>query len=182
MDSDGLVEITLLENCHPVKGYDFFFQAEDGIRDGTVTGVQTCALPIYAAASWATMSAVETFAFGPASHCGAAAARPCFAAHVWFATIATASSSRTTWLTPGTAFAFASSTETSLPPKVGEAATTANFIPGSRVSMPNFALPLTLPVVSRRRCGVPINLKSAGSLSATFSGTGSFAAASTSAP
>src|SRR5438309_6828896 len=26
--------------------YLFFFQAEDGIRDGTVTGVQTCALPI----------------------------------------------------------------------------------------------------------------------------------------
>src|SRR6516164_4718768 len=25
----------------------FFFQAEDGIRYGTVTGVQTCALPIY---------------------------------------------------------------------------------------------------------------------------------------
>src|SRR5208282_6223415 len=24
-----------------------FFQAEDGIRDATVTGVQTCALPIY---------------------------------------------------------------------------------------------------------------------------------------
>src|SRR5207245_8234108 len=28
----------------------FFFQAEDGIRDATVTGVQTCALPI---SSWA---------------------------------------------------------------------------------------------------------------------------------
>src|SRR5580693_3524101 len=28
----------------------FFFQAEDGIRDGTVTGVQTCALPICRAA------------------------------------------------------------------------------------------------------------------------------------
>src|SRR5690625_6309135 len=27
--------------CH------FFFQAEDGIRDGHVTGVQTCALPIF---------------------------------------------------------------------------------------------------------------------------------------
>src|SRR2546429_906384 len=27
----------------------FFFQAEDGIRDVAVTGVQTCALPIYAA-------------------------------------------------------------------------------------------------------------------------------------
>src|SRR5207245_1592406 len=25
-----------------------FFQAEDGIRDATVTGVQTCALPIFA--------------------------------------------------------------------------------------------------------------------------------------
>ena len=25
----------------------FFFQAEDGIRDYKVTGVQTCALPIY---------------------------------------------------------------------------------------------------------------------------------------
>src|SRR5690348_17771490 len=29
----------------------FFFQAEDGIRDGRVTGVQTCALPI----SWASL-------------------------------------------------------------------------------------------------------------------------------
>src|SRR5207237_4966726 len=29
------------------RGYDrFFFQAEDGIRDSSVTGVQTCALPI----------------------------------------------------------------------------------------------------------------------------------------
>src|SRR5699024_138731 len=27
--------------------YLFFFQAEDGIRDRNVTGVQTCALPIY---------------------------------------------------------------------------------------------------------------------------------------
>ena len=26
---------------------DFFFQAEDGIRDRDVTGVQTCALPIF---------------------------------------------------------------------------------------------------------------------------------------
>src|SRR6266581_1224937 len=29
----------------------FFFQAEDGIRDGRVTGVKTCALPISAARS-----------------------------------------------------------------------------------------------------------------------------------
>src|SRR2546427_9354348 len=29
-----------------LPGISFFFQAEDGIRDLTVTGVQTCALPI----------------------------------------------------------------------------------------------------------------------------------------
>src|SRR5260370_32751721 len=32
----------------------FFFQAEDGIRDSSVTGVQTCALPIFAAEHRAT--------------------------------------------------------------------------------------------------------------------------------
>src|SRR5256886_11206656 len=32
----------------------FFFQAEDGIRDLTVTGVQTCALPISPLPSWPT--------------------------------------------------------------------------------------------------------------------------------
>src|SRR3989440_8123896 len=31
----------------PAPGICFFFQAEDGIRDLIVTGVQTCALPIY---------------------------------------------------------------------------------------------------------------------------------------
>src|SRR4051794_41276715 len=31
----------------PRRWFFFFFQAEDGIRDGRVTGVQTCALPIY---------------------------------------------------------------------------------------------------------------------------------------
>src|SRR2546430_16255274 len=30
-----------------MRAMSFFFQAEDGIRDLTVTGVQTCALPIY---------------------------------------------------------------------------------------------------------------------------------------
>src|SRR2546429_958113 len=32
----------------------FFFQAEDGIRDVAVTGVQTCALPIYLSGSKAS--------------------------------------------------------------------------------------------------------------------------------
>src|SRR5437879_10727732 len=38
----------------------FFFQAEDGIRDTSVTGVQTCALPI----SKSTQSAVVTAGAG----------------------------------------------------------------------------------------------------------------------
>src|SRR2546427_10505551 len=33
--------------AEPLSCVFFFFQAEDGIRDLTVTGVQTCALPIY---------------------------------------------------------------------------------------------------------------------------------------
>src|SRR5699024_11823738 len=32
--------------------YSFFFQAEDGIRDRNVTGVQTCALPILDSMGW----------------------------------------------------------------------------------------------------------------------------------
>src|SRR2546429_6272272 len=35
----------------------FFFQAEDGIRDVAVTGVQTCALPI---CGWTTSSTTQT--------------------------------------------------------------------------------------------------------------------------
>src|SRR5438128_12170923 len=36
------------QNLAVQKKVFFFFQAEDGIRDATVTGVQTCALPISA--------------------------------------------------------------------------------------------------------------------------------------
>src|SRR3989449_11345689 len=34
----------------------FFFQAEDGIRDVAVTGVQTCALPISGPAGWRALA------------------------------------------------------------------------------------------------------------------------------
>src|SRR5258707_1523121 len=37
----------LAEMVSGVVGCFFFFQAEDGIRDIGVTGVQTCALPIF---------------------------------------------------------------------------------------------------------------------------------------
>src|SRR5437762_7605129 len=33
--------------CNTTFFFFFFFQAEDGIRDTSVTGVQTCALPIF---------------------------------------------------------------------------------------------------------------------------------------
>src|SRR5260221_8889906 len=42
--------IRLMVPMEVVRGFFFFFQAEDGIRDHCVTGVQTCALPICEAA------------------------------------------------------------------------------------------------------------------------------------
>src|SRR5205823_11558998 len=42
------------------KAYFFFFQAEDGIRDKLVTGVQTCALPISSASISGGQFAVGT--------------------------------------------------------------------------------------------------------------------------
>src|SRR5437763_8215434 len=49
-------------NCYKYSdNHDyFFFQAEDGIRDTSVTGVQTCALPI-------SRDAVELFERGKAA-------------------------------------------------------------------------------------------------------------------
>src|SRR5688572_31696546 len=41
----------------------FFFQAEDGIRDLTVTGVQTCALPIFRTIWWRLLPPVGTSDF-----------------------------------------------------------------------------------------------------------------------
>src|SRR6266542_1004644 len=49
----------------------FFFQAEDGIRDATVTGVQTCALPI----SGALASGSEESRRGPGNSEGRSAHR-----------------------------------------------------------------------------------------------------------
>ena len=39
----------------------FFFQAEDGIRDDLVTGVQTCALPIYSYQRMITKDITEDY-------------------------------------------------------------------------------------------------------------------------
>src|SRR5690554_1687093 len=50
-------------------GFFFFFQAEDGIRDADVTGVQTCALPIYALHQW-SIEDLETFWAKVWDYCG----------------------------------------------------------------------------------------------------------------
>src|ERR1017187_10455723 len=42
----GTIHVVNLEVFQPGDGGFLFFQAEDGIRDTSVTGVQTCALPI----------------------------------------------------------------------------------------------------------------------------------------
>src|SRR2546427_1822380 len=43
---EGVAGSWVLNACVCLIVFFFFFQAEDGIRDLTVTGVQTCALPI----------------------------------------------------------------------------------------------------------------------------------------
>src|SRR5256886_5511631 len=44
-EQDAGVDL-MYDECEYIYRCFFFFQAEDGIRDLTVTGVQTCALPI----------------------------------------------------------------------------------------------------------------------------------------
>src|SRR6266446_8114640 len=43
----------------------FFFQAEDGIRDYKVTGVQTCALPISSPKRWALRTQLRILSLSP---------------------------------------------------------------------------------------------------------------------
>src|SRR2546430_15216721 len=52
--------------CEFTIHFFFFFQAEDGIRDLTVTGVQTCALPICEAGRIATVTGHSKYINGPA--------------------------------------------------------------------------------------------------------------------
>ncbi len=101
---------------------------------------------------------------------------------MWSPITATASSSLTISTTPGTAFALASFTPSSLPPITGHAATVAIFMPGTWMSIPNTAVPLTLDGVSSRRGLVPISLNWDASFNATLGGTGSSAARLANAP
>src|SRR3712207_8259770 len=47
---------------------NFFFQAEDGIRDIGVTGVQTCALPIFSGTSTCAIATGTWQQLAPAVH------------------------------------------------------------------------------------------------------------------
>src|SRR5205823_9783103 len=53
---------TLIHLSYSFYFFFFFFQAEDGIRDKLVTGVQTCALPIFAPSDEVFRSVVEQIA------------------------------------------------------------------------------------------------------------------------
>src|SRR5215204_4088317 len=58
----------------------FFFQAEDGIRDHCVTGVQTCALPIWWFSSdfrWESWLSWSVTGRGQADQIGAHLPKPC---------------------------------------------------------------------------------------------------------
>src|SRR6266481_2274849 len=54
---------------------DGFFQAEDGIRDGTVTGVQTCALPIWMSSGSSGSIAMQPETWKPPMHTDRPASR-----------------------------------------------------------------------------------------------------------
>src|SRR5437773_7435802 len=59
-----------------LSGASFFFQAEDGIRDRDVTGVQTCALPISALADQSQARSVAAGAAGMATESARAVGGP----------------------------------------------------------------------------------------------------------
>src|SRR5256886_6838545 len=62
--------LTLCEHfeLHGRKAFFFFFLAEDGIRDLTVTGVQTCALPISCALLYGVLAVnLESKGYAPLS-------------------------------------------------------------------------------------------------------------------
>jgi len=153
------------------------------------------ALPPLAALSticWCR-DAEDSLAFGPSSQVICSALRPCIAAQELSATTAmppavnapvSTRSISNTWRTPGTALALVASNDFIFPPNTGQRATTAYCIPGTRESMPNFAVPLVFATPSNRGVALPTMVKSAEFFSGTVLrlGMGSFAASSASWP
>ncbi len=69
-----------------------------------------------------------------------------------------------------------------MPPKTGQSLIAALSIPGSLRSNPYTCAPVSLAIVSRRLTDLPMSFQSFGSLSATFAGGVSLAAASATFP
>ena len=61
--AEVVIKVQCVSDLFQKVYFFFFFQAEDGIRDTSVTGVQTCALPILGARR---LSSYETSIRGPA--------------------------------------------------------------------------------------------------------------------
>src|SRR5437016_5561835 len=135
-------------------------------------------LPGFAALSrncWCN-EAEDSFAFGPSSQVICNALRPCMAAQELSATtamppalnapVATGSMTKTS-RTPATLLALAASNDFTFPPKIGQRATTAYCIPGTRESMPNFAVPFDFAEPSKRGVALPTIVKSLEFLSGT---------------
>jgi hypothetical protein len=91
------------------------------------------------------------------------------------------SSSATTSATPGTALAAAASWPASLPPNTGDCASVAIFMPGTWTSMPNGAVPRTLPALSSRRWSLPITFQAEGGTGTASVGTRGAASATSAA-
>src|SRR5256885_10556554 len=65
--STSKVAISCQSRCCCSLSLFFFFQAEDGIRDYKVTGVQTCALPIWHVLDARTVAAIRRLPRRPAT-------------------------------------------------------------------------------------------------------------------
>src|SRR6266542_1046454 len=71
-EDERIHELKIIQPQFEIMGDPFVFQAEDGIRDATVTVVQTCALPICfrlprMAAAYSGCRAITTWAWSEAS-------------------------------------------------------------------------------------------------------------------
>src|SRR5256885_752418 len=85
MDAVGALRLSPLLRCLSIDStLFFFFQAEDGIRDYKVTGVQTCALPIYGCSA-AISRAPKCVSDGTGASCACRCSATCWQRSRWLA-------------------------------------------------------------------------------------------------
>ncbi len=135
--------------------------------------------------AWVLIAAeVSCAASAGACHDRSRFSTPCMACQVVAATTATASTmpaALVSFTTAETPPGFAP-TAASEPPTAGACTTTACCMPGTRTSMPYSAAPRVLAGMSTRGTDVPMMRSALCGVSVGAAGTGSFAAATASAP